>query len=65
MKCAGCGVELDKRGRNRSGKCRRCRPLVERLSPADVYGLVRTAPTAWLVRALQARGVHVVEEASA
>ncbi len=64
MKCAGCGVELDKRGRNRSGKCRRCRALVERLSPADLYAVVRAAPTAWLVRSLEARGLHC-EEADA
>ncbi len=61
MKCADCGVELDKRGRNRSGKCRRCRALVERLSPADVYSVVRAAPTAWLIRALEARGMRVAE----
>jgi hypothetical protein len=59
--CEKCGKALDSRGRTRGRKCRACRTLRDRLSGADCLAVIRSAPTAWIVSAIEARGVQVVD----
>lgn len=47
--CVDCGVPLDSRGRNKTGRCRACRGLL----------IARAAETAARLKALEARLAHI------